>query len=370
MNFPTETNLKGRQFFKYLASDNPAMMEHLLNAPIDKKTSNTNSGKKLVESFKGINSEEEFEEHLAEKFPKIFEEVIDSIEGAVEQSAKLDKMYANFQLVRKKLQETFSRPKEHLGIREIIQRIIIGEGVEADNIQDLYEFLMKKDRQQPKMSKLYDNSKRTTFIKELKKELGLNNRTTLVKLKNKLENYFSGETKPSVSSFLRNENPNYHFAYVQLNFVIPKGGKINFKAKRKEGWSQDKEEVLEKIIEVTKVVEELDKIKKEEVFEIVFKGDDREKQPATVMPVVDFPIFYEIIVQSDYVMRNVVRLKRTDKSSMNLEAITVTKPEQIENYLTILEMANQKVKVKGTSSKTREQVAESLMFSLNNQIEQ
>lgn len=367
MNFPTETNLKGRQFFKYLASDNPAMMEHLLNAPIDKKTSNTNSGKKLVESFKGINSEEEFEEHLAEKFPKIFEEVIDSIEGAVEQSAKLDKMYANFQLVRKKLQETFSRPKEHLGIREIIQRIIIGEGVEADNIQDLYEFLMKKDRQQPKMSKLYDNSKRTTFIKELKKELGLNNRTTLVKLKNKLENYFSGETKPSVSSFLRNENPNYHFAYVQLNFVIPKGGKINFKAKRKEGWSQDKEEVLEKIIEVTKVVEELDKIKKEEVFEIVFKGDDREKQPATVMPVVDFPIFYEIIVQSDYVMRNVVRLKRTDKSSMNLEAITVTKPEQIENYLTILEMANQKVKVKGTSSKTREQVAESLMFSLNNQ---
>ena len=78
----------------------------------------------------------------------------------------------------------------------------------------------------------------------------------------------------------------------------------------------------------TKVVEELDKIKKEEGFEIVFKGSDRKNETTTVMPLVDFPIFYEIVVQSDYVMRNVVRLKRTDKSSMNIKNIKVTTPAQ------------------------------------------
>tara|TARA_R110000851_G_scaffold77467_1_gene170178 strand:- start:1426 stop:3579 length:2154 start_codon:yes stop_codon:yes gene_type:complete len=368
MNFPDEvSDSTPRQFFIYLSSDNPALMEHLLSKPITQEMGNTKKGKELVNSFKGINSEEEFEDHFEENYPKIFEETIDSIEDAGEQAKKIEKMFANFQLVRKKLQETYSRPKEHLAIREIIQRIINEEGVEADNIQDLYEFLMKKDRTQPKMTKKYDNSKRATFIKELKRELGLNDRTTLVKLKNKLENYFSGETKPSISRYLRDESPNYSFAYVQLNFVIPKGGEINFKAMRKDGWSQNTEKVLEKIIEVTKVVEELDKIKKEEGFEIVFKGSDRKNETTTVMPLVDFPIFYEIVVQSDYVMRNVVRLKRTDKSSMNIKKIKVTTPAQIENYLTVLEMANQKVKVKGTKSKTREQVAESLMFSLNNQ---
>ena len=76
---------------------------------------------------------------------------------------------------------------------------------------------------------------------------------------------------------MRDERPNYSFAYVQLNFVIPKGGEINFKAMRKDGWSQNKEEVLEKIIEVTKVVEELDKIKKEERVILVEVNMELEK---------------------------------------------------------------------------------------------
>ena len=72
MNFPDEvSDSTPRQFFIYLSSDNPALMEHLLSKPITQEMGNTKKGKALVNSFKGINSEEEFEDHFEENYPKI-----------------------------------------------------------------------------------------------------------------------------------------------------------------------------------------------------------------------------------------------------------------------------------------------------------
>tara|TARA_R110000868_G_scaffold282115_2_gene542360 strand:+ start:302 stop:2440 length:2139 start_codon:yes stop_codon:yes gene_type:complete len=353
MNFPHRPS----EFFKWISDDNPAMMNHLLNKPIDKKTSNTTSGKKLVESFKGINNEDDFEDHFAEKFPKIFENIIESIEDAGEQAKKIEKMFANFQLVRSKLQETYSRPKEYLSDKSIVQKIIEKEGNEEQNIEDLFENLMKKVEDTNDISN-------SSFIKTLKRGLGLDERENLIKLKNKLQEYFQNEEALTISDFLNGRTPNFNFAYVKLTIDVPKDAKVNFKPLREKGWGEGKNNIFGKMVKASQVKQTIGEIK-DSKYNLVTVGKDSVKAP--MESEINFSIFYEIVIQSDYVMRNAVTLKRTNKSSMKLTVTASLDSGDISKYLKVLEMADKKIKSKDKGTKTQEKAVSDLFFKIKGQ---
>tara|TARA_R110000787_G_scaffold59578_5_gene134885 strand:+ start:322 stop:2505 length:2184 start_codon:yes stop_codon:yes gene_type:complete len=381
MNFP----IKPRQFFDWLSKDGDGFMNHMLSEAIDKKGQNINTTKKLLDSLNDINNEDDLGDYLENTYPKVYDKNFTG--NSQKQKQKLSVVYNNFKLIKEKLNESFSRPKEFLDLKSIITSINIKKGDITELVEDLSEMLAKKQTGS-------DYSKRKHLIRQMKKDAGLDNRKTLVLLTEKLKTHFQNEKKPTIEDYLKIDVPNFNFMLVRLKIDYPKNAIHNLKWARTLDWDETKEGksiVLSKIMRYDEASTMVGQIDISRVKKIKFKGA---KQPepselkTNIMTEYDYPILYELLIKTDYVMNNAVRFKIVDRTDRQLKLVIDEKdtPEvketttigisQIDSYLKILLAGKNKQSTKTTvggkvkESRFSTNATKSLLFSVFNNKQQ
>lgn len=355
MRFPPSSGL----FFDYLANDNPVFMQTMLSDSPTKENQNVRKVIALIKKMGEVEDASDFYDSLEDNYPKSHRKHFTEDMTSSEEEPILNRMYSNFVKITQAISKKAERKPKETTLADLTMSVIEGEGNLEEPISTIYTKLTERDIKE-------GSSSRKSFLKELKRSLGLikqgkssgdsdSLRLNTVKFRESVVNYFRNEKKPTISEFLSISVPNFNYCLVRLEIFVPKNAKTKVRQLREKGWQEKNKKNL---LILTKVshVDDVEKTKSEIKLEDILTVDKNQIQVKTTY---NFSILYEVLVKGDYFsskMRKIIpnladgEVDRYSRDEDNYSVGNITY-SSIPKYLSILLAGKTKMTVELTDKK-------------------
>ena len=286
-------------------------MNTLLSDDIKGKTNSATLIKDLVRELEATGNADAMQELLEEKYAKDFKTITRSLDTD-STYALMDNIWENLikykKVLDEKSRENPTRQPEDL--QATVEVILENTELEDEVFEGFMDLLSKKEESAEEISS-------KSFISSLKKELGLDNREKKVKFLEKTESFFAQEQKPSLEDYLNRRTDNFNYCLMRILIDNLKSVPINAKSlKNSSGWQEKTDgntTILQKIIKIEDEKEELANL---ELDSLLKEGEEIIRK-ATIE--YNYPLLYELLVESDKVIKNIKKYSIKRKTKVKLE---------------------------------------------------
>ena len=309
-------------------------MNTLLSDDIKGKTNSATLIKDFVKELEATGNADAMQELLEEKYSKDFKTItkrldIDSI------YALMDSIWENLIKYKKVLDEKIKETRQPEDLQATVEVILENTELEDEVFEGFMDLLSKKEESAEEISS-------KSFISSLKKELGLDNREKKVKFLEKTESFFAEEQEPSLEDYLNRRTNNFNYCLMRILIDNLKSRPINAQSlKNSSGWQEKTEgnvTILQKIIKIEDEKEELANL---DLDSLLKEGEEIIRKASIEY---NYPLLYELLVETDKVIKNIKKYSIKRKTKVKLE-----KSDNLENkvstYFKIIREGGDKITI-------------------------
>lgn len=286
-------------------------MNTLLSDDIQSKTNSATLIKNFVKELEATGNADAMQELLEEKYAKDFKAITKRLDTD-STYALMDNIWENLikykKVIDEKSRENPTRQPEDL--QATVEVILENTELKDTIFEGFMDLLSKKEESAEEISS-------KSFISSLKKQLGLDNREKRVKFLEKTESFFAQEQKPSLEDYLNRRTDNFNYCLMRILIDNLKSVPINAKSlKNSSGWQEKTDgntTILQKIIKIEDEKEELANL---ELDSLLKEGEEIIRK-ATIE--YNYPLLYELLVESDKVIKNIKKYSIKRKTKVKLE---------------------------------------------------
>jgi len=309
-------------------------MSTLLSDDIKGKTNSATLIKNFVKELEATGNADAMQELLEEKYSKDFKAItkrldIDSI------YALMDNIWENLIKYRKALDEKLKETRQPEDLQATVEVILENTELEDEVFEGFMDLLSKKEESAEEISS-------KSFISSLKKQLGLDSREKKVKFLEKTESFFAEEQKPSLEDYLNRRTDNFNYCLMRILIDNLKSTPVNAQSlKNSSGWEEKTDgntTILQKIIKIEDEKEELANL---ELDSLLKEGEEVIRKASIEY---NYPLLYELLVESDKVIKNIKKYSIKRKTKVKLEK-SGNLENKVSTYFKIIREGGDKITI-------------------------
>ena len=297
-------------------------MNTLLSDDIKGRTESSKLIRDFVKELEATGNADAMQELLEEKYSKDFKTITKRLDTD-STYALMDTIWENLikykKAIDKKSRENPTRQPEDL--QATVEVILENTELKDTIFEGFMDLLSKKEESAEEISS-------KSFISSLKKELGLDSREKRVKFLEKVESFFAEEQEPSLEDYLNRRTNNFNYCLMRILIDNLKSRPINAQSlKNSSGWQEKTEgnvTILQKIIKIEDEKEELANL---DLDSLLKEGEEIIRKASIEY---NYPLLYELLVETDKVIKNIKKYSIKRKTKVKLE-----KSGNLENKVSI-----------------------------------
>tara|TARA_R110001632_G_scaffold133594_3_gene248158 strand:+ start:727 stop:2973 length:2247 start_codon:yes stop_codon:yes gene_type:complete len=340
VNYPTDLSI----LLTLLAKGD---MSFLLGKPLKGSTTgNATLIKGLVKELLATDDTVGLQELLESKYKKEFrflkkqtkdEDIYDVI----------DKVWENLNTYSKTIKDSLMESRKPDDLQSAVKLIVNSKDLDDEVFESFLDFLQQKDD-------IEEISKKGR-INKLKQKLGFDDRKINIQFLEKTERFFANEQEPSLEDYLNKRVNSFNYCLMRILIDNLKSNGVNTRKNKNEmGWEEKTEgniTILQKIVKIDKISE----VRKDIGEQNLTLEDGKAVRTITIE--VNYPILYEILVESDKVYKNIKLYSIESKTKAKLE-VSNNLSEKIPQYFKILNEGGQKITIESKKTTLDERYSE------------